>query len=234
MDGGKENFYSYNFTKAIYMTRNIWIGIVVVIVLVAGGWWYLNQSSPVSTLSESPNLQEVNTAQQPPTTYTPQTPPRPSQPSTATVSKLGWKTYTNDRYGFEFQYPADFTLRVEEQGGTYIGVAPDFPAVGFYVTGADGKTKLAVLVSPTTLSPEAVIKQIQDATDSAEGMPSASLVVTGTRTVSNEHAVIERQGIYVAHNGYIYLLTQASDNPNPWLGGAPPSEEILATFQFTR
>ena len=217
------------------MSRNIWIGVVVVIVLIAGGWWYLNQSSSVPTLSESPSLRDVNTTQQP-TTYTPQTPPRSSQPSTAPVSKPGWKTYTNDRYGFEFQYPADLTLKVEEQGSTYIGVAPDFPAVGFYATDANGKTKLAVLVSPTTLSPEAVIKQIQDAKakDSAEGMSSASLVVTGTRTVGNKHAVIERQGIYVAHNGYIYLLTQSSDNPNPWLGGAPPSEEILATFQFTR
>lgn len=53
--GGKENFYSYNFIQATYMTRNIWIGIVVVIVLVAGGWWYLNQSSAPAT-SETTQL----------------------------------------------------------------------------------------------------------------------------------------------------------------------------------
>ena len=41
--------------QAIYMTRNIWIGIVVVIALVVGGWWYLNQSS-APVISETTQL----------------------------------------------------------------------------------------------------------------------------------------------------------------------------------
>ena len=44
VDVGKENFYSYNFIHKIYMTRNIWIGVVVVIVLAAGWWWYASNT----------------------------------------------------------------------------------------------------------------------------------------------------------------------------------------------
>ena len=62
------------FTKFIYMTRNIWIGIVVVIVLIAGGWWYLNRSSAPATSDtmqlpttqeNSQNIQQPAPIQQP-------------------------------------------------------------------------------------------------------------------------------------------------------------------------
>ena len=59
---GKDNFYSYNLFEAIYMSRNIWIGIVVALVLVAGGWWYLNQSSvpAISETTQLPTTQNTN------------------------------------------------------------------------------------------------------------------------------------------------------------------------------
>jgi cytoskeletal protein RodZ len=56
--------------QAIYMSRNIWVGVVVVIVLVAGGWWYLNQSNAPAT-SETTQLPTEQTTQQNTNTYTP-------------------------------------------------------------------------------------------------------------------------------------------------------------------
>lgn len=209
------------------MARNIWIGVVVVVVLAAGGWWYLNQSSTMQTTGYS-TLQETNNGTQQPTTYIPPAKTSQQQQLSSSNQITGWKTYKSDKYGFEFQYPQSMDFRIEERGI----VVNNAPAVGFSVTDANGKIKFSVLVSPTALSPEAVIKQIQDAQDKEEGVPSASLVVTGTRTVSGEHAVIERAGIYVVHNGYLYILAQENVD-NPTLGTAPPSEEFLATFKFT-
>ena len=60
---GKENFYSYSLFNAIYMTRNIWIGVVVVAVLAAGGWQYLNMSSVPATsdTAQLPTTQQNTT-----------------------------------------------------------------------------------------------------------------------------------------------------------------------------
>ncbi len=91
--------------------------ITVIILLLAGGaaYYFLPQLTTLYDkyfgASESTNLLPYT----PPVTDVNSENPAIPNPTEATSTE-GWKTYTNDKYGFEFQYPADMNIIPVEEG----------------------------------------------------------------------------------------------------------------------
>ena len=104
----------------MYMTRTIWIGIVVV-VLVAGGWWYLNSLS-APAISETTQFPATQTAQQDTssnarpvvnnqTTQQLQSNPSPTRAQTQPIRGVATKEYVNAEYGISFFHPASWQCK---------------------------------------------------------------------------------------------------------------------------
>ncbi|MGA2666954.1 MAG: hypothetical protein ABSE91_02595 [Patescibacteria group bacterium] len=85
----------------------------LLILIAVGGWfWFKYYYRPVAT-----PLVISNTSPKPSPSLT--LSPSPVSPTT------GWQTYTNQQYGFTFQYPTDFTVKeVTSQAGLTVTIDP--------------------------------------------------------------------------------------------------------------
>ncbi|OGD57163.1 hypothetical protein A2V71_01925 [Candidatus Berkelbacteria bacterium RBG_13_40_8] len=87
------------------VSKWLWIVLIVVVLGAAGyfGWYYLmGPGKKVETSTSTPTATTTtpSTNTTTPTTTTP----------TTTDKTAGWKTYTNETYGFSFKYPSSMTL----------------------------------------------------------------------------------------------------------------------------
>lgn len=78
----------------------IFLLVGVLVIAAIGGAYYLGRST---TSTPSP----VSTSQI----------PQPTIPSSSTDETTRWKTYTNNKYGYSFKYPTDWTLEENEMQG---------------------------------------------------------------------------------------------------------------------
>lgn len=69
--------------------------IVVAVLAIGGGAYYLKTKNEAAVTKQEQN----------------QAVPLPSQSASSSQELVGWKTYHNDQYGFEFQYPRGFQVK---------------------------------------------------------------------------------------------------------------------------
>ncbi len=126
----------------------------------------------------------------------------PTSTSSTTQDIVGWKSYNNTVYGFEFKYPS--TWEVQNSSETGINVVDpqhrDTELVSVSVTGADPENSLRAqnqITSSTTI-------QIQGET---------------AKKFSGESAVSGRQAVFVAipHNGMYYTIVAPSDTASQFI-----------------
>jgi len=135
------------------------LAVLIGVILGVGGYLILskNQTSnenPVPAANQAPN---VSNEQQP-----------PQQPSMAPNETVNWQTYKNEAFGFQFKYPASFTVvssgpneeeKKIEKGEQISGtVSPSYDTVTFSnATGA----KFNVMIFPVSkseVSPDGFMK----------------------------------------------------------------------------
>lgn len=73
--------------------------LIIILALLAGGGYWVWQNK-----AEAPAPVDTNIE-----------PPAPPIPSTPSVDTASWKTYKNEKYGFEFKYPGNWNLKYNEQ-----------------------------------------------------------------------------------------------------------------------
>lgn len=88
-------------------TTKITISLVVITLLAWTGWWYLvnQQNLPITDTKVIETLPSVPPDITKPKTLTPQ-----ELTPTPVDKTVNWKTYRNEKYGFEFKYPDEFFL----------------------------------------------------------------------------------------------------------------------------
>ena len=74
------------------------LALIIIAVLILGGGYWVWQGQLGSPTSKSAPAPVADTNIEPPV------------PSTPSVDMADWKTYRNEEYGFEFEYPQDFNL----------------------------------------------------------------------------------------------------------------------------
>ncbi|MGD0977256.1 MAG: hypothetical protein ABR875_03115 [Minisyncoccia bacterium] len=191
----------------------IWIPIIVVVLLIVGyvaiaenhGWWPMNQLIPTATPIYSPPCCKTN-----PTPF----------PTTD-----NWKTYTNNQYGFDLKYPAEWNQS------------------GDKLVGENGESMLLISVIKTTSS------NIQDWFDnefksrnSNEKPTYSSIVIAGFPALHYEDpTVIFKSGTGVGNcisdnvfikNGNLYDLQEGATACSYY--PEVVFSQILSTFKFTK
>ncbi len=97
----------------------ILVGVLVIAVVVGGVYFLGKQATPKTSQSLQPTTQP--TIQ--PTTVPPILTPNVNSAPTGAEEAADWKTYTNTKYGFSFQYPSDSDWVFIEHGGPDVWVS---------------------------------------------------------------------------------------------------------------
>jgi len=86
-------------------TLTIVLAIALLLVLVFGGWAYYREKK--NTENYEKQIEELKNKTATPTATSTKTATKTATPA---VDTSDWKTYTNDKYGYSFKYPANYTV----------------------------------------------------------------------------------------------------------------------------
>jgi len=145
---------------------------------------------------------------------TPKTQPTSTPSPTPTDETDSWKTYSNQKYGFKFKYPNNYSIKEEEESST-----------AFYVwlnNGKDDEFRLDVVPSNNSgsfasrLTP---VKKFQHNNSSWTEYPRSSYSDAGMS--GDTPTTYETK-----HNGFYFSLILFNEN-------LTTAEKILSTFKFT-
>lgn len=158
--------------------------IIIAVVVIGGSVYYYSQKVPNT---------EVKTTNQ----------------ATTTVQTVGWKTYSNTKYGFEFKYPQTF----EVQGTDVISIAPkDYVGDGYIFT--------------IRSSDNSYYEQFSK--DAISNKISESSYILGNITAQKINAKFDFGGginyILFPHNGKKFIIMTDLTSEQ---------QQILSTFKFT-
>jgi len=199
--------------------------IVLVIILVAvvfgGGGYWIGTKNTKSTIPTG-----LLTA-----TATGTVPTAATGTATATDETAGWKTYTNDKFGFSFKYPSGWTATATNDN------AVELKQNGkkYYVEGTE--------VTPITANLE-----LNGASDSTAleiansrklktniGSPEVKSYSLSGFDASRETNYLATTTYVKLSNGNLFTLTQVNDGvENNQKNLNTISDQILSTFQFTK
>ena len=140
-----------------------------------------------------------------------------------------WKTYRNEKYGFEFKYPEGYEISDYLDEGAYVGVQKSETVYiknpfGVNFSPPDSNKKYNSL-NEFLLEQRIDIKQVKYST--VNGVPTAEVFIP-------DDTWGDSTDIYLLHNGLVYYIYTNVDR-------APSSDEetqdlnkVISTFKFTK
>jgi len=177
-------------------------------------------------------------------------------PGSSAVLTAGWKTYTNQQYGFSLKYPSDWDLRTDGLKNT-LGSTSSMPfiALGHPLSGmADYTLFIYIFSNPKSLSSKDYVQamiarakqaddlaqQNGDAPDSAPRFDKEYAVTVNSYPGYELYNVFEydRGGeqIYVANNQEVvkfdFAVAEANQNLSSPVENNAIAHRILSTFSF--
>ena len=203
------------------------IAIVIIIALGIGGYAFL-QSQKIkneNVTSSLPSATQSNT----PLSPVPPTAQNPSPAPTPSTVPADWKTYRNEKYGFEFQYPSDWKSPVEKDRRVSIGTATPKNYEG---------EKLGITISDKgykTLD-QIIVDEGSQRGVSFSGIEKTTLNGSDARSfIDNREGGFTANHLYAIHGSYIYKIgygNRSSSDPIPET--VPQIQKILLTFKFIK
>ena len=150
--------------------------------------------------------------------------------SDSVVSETGttkdWKTYRNEEYGFEFEYPADWVTRADKSGFYLYKPDPRKESEQFFL--ASYAIRVSNVLNPKQLPVEQWFKETAFLT----GHP-----ITERMTVANVPAIRVENDLGVVSSFAIYIgkgTSVVNIGMSDQSGYRDVFERILSTFKFTK
>jgi hypothetical protein len=203
--------------------------LAIIAVLVVGGGVYVyndkKSEAPVLPVGEEfqvtdqiqTNTQTESTNGSEPCTNNGSMGTRKCNPS----ESANWKTYKDEKYGFQFKYPSDWTFQKNDPYGWVVGKYPDY---GFY---------LHVINHPYTLGIESGVTPNKklSSVDNHKSLIGGTeeYVLTYPPTQDSVYAEIET----APYSSLSYIITLSMDSNNHTKEMRKIFLKILSTFKFT-
>lgn len=213
-------------TKFIKNSKFFGFGIVGVIIIIAAvavlggffGYQYLK-------------IQNIQEGAKAPPIKPPVTPPAQVQPQTDEIDTSTWKTYRNEKYGFEVGYPKEFLLETTRRGDLFLS------NYKVYVTSGEGEpsysANLELYIAPMYRA------QSPDETFTPISIGENAFLVSRPKSAK----IVENYYLKTPDGGWVYFWHH-SNTKDPEVRGHPQflNEQeqvelvrvILSTFKFIK
>lgn len=182
----------------------ILIGVAAFIAVAIFGWTKLKPSSPIAT--STPSTTPSGTLAATPTTTV--------SPTETSDSTTAWKVYTNEKYGFEFRYPSNWT---ESETAVTNGFMVSF---GSY---HQDDRPLGASVYVRDQKPSETLESIK---------LNTNLVTweSGLHSIGGQTAIVGIHGEFAQSAGYVIYKGKVYTLGNELI----TNKQILSTFKFTK
>ena len=135
--------------------------------------------------------------------------PQPQNQTQQQDEMVNWKTYNNDKYGYEVKYPAEWKVK-EYAEGVEIGPDPDVYRNVSFSVGLD------------TRAMDTILSQAK-----ASNTGFTNTMINGQDAVRHDEGWTGVVDYFVAYNGKTLHLTTKNNFGNT-------ADQILSTFKFTK
>lgn len=224
------------------MSVGMVVGIAVLVALVFGGGAYAYVNNKATKEKNDLNAQITDLQKQVATSGTIAATTTPSSststPASATDKTAGWKTYTNNDYGYSFKYPADWSAQQSSsQTSTNcktICASASFSGSNSFWTQVTDLDEFASSIQNGTFTDKSLLGYVRYS-QSKDGL---------TETTVNDNAVVKMKttnlddsngystGFFLLKNSKIYAVYANYSKTDTSSGDILNS--ILSTFQFTK